>query len=295
MSAPPLFAALLAAGPDALRCLFTEAQPTRAVLLANLAAGWPDADAGTHGAALDALLAAGHLLPSITARDRYRLALDVLDAADNRDETGIEPPTPAPTTGTEPERPAPPLFSYFTGPVTNTTPRAAITVGELHRVLTAPPHYLRERAHAARAEYEAHGKSIRYGELKTRLDYFSAGGIFTRRQDAALLVPSGLLTLDFDALGGRVAEARAQLLADAALAPALALVFVSPSGDGLKAVLAADPRHDRATNYQRLARHLTRRYGWGPTLDAKTADVSRACFLSYDPDAWLAPAYAGAG
>lgn len=184
-----------------------------------------------------------------------------------------------------------PRFSYFTGPIYNTRPHAAITVADLHSVIIAPPHGLRKRICAARTEYQLNGKTPLYKELKCRLDYFSSGGTFSQRADAAVLVESGLLTLDFDKLDGRVAEAREQLLADAALAPALALVFVSPSGDGLKAVLAGDPRHPRASNYERLARHLIRRYGWGPTLDSKTADISRACFLSHDPTAWLAPGY----
>jgi hypothetical protein len=185
-----------------------------------------------------------------------------------------------------------PLVSYYEGPITNTTPGAAVCVADLHKVITSPPRSLRERADAARAAYQRHGKCAEYKAKKCGLDYFTAGGTFTSRKDAAVLEPSGLLTLDFDELGSRVTEARAQLLADTALAPALALVFISPSGDGLKAVLAADPRHTRAENYNRLAQHLTHRYGWGPTLDKKTADISRACFLSYDPAAWLAPAYA---
>lgn len=187
--------------------------------------------------------------------------------------------------------PTQPRFSYFIGPIYNTRPRAAITVADLHGVIIAPPRGLRERAEAVRAEYQRKGKTPLYTKLKCGLDYFSSGGIFSRRADEAVLVESGLLTLDFDKLNGRVAEARGQLMTDAALAPALALVFVSPSGDGLKAVLAGDPRRSRANNYERLARHLTRRYGWGPTLDSKTADMSRACFLSHDPTAWLAPDY----
>lgn len=182
-------------------------------------------------------------------------------------------------------------FSYFNGPITNTTPRAAITVAALYRVLTAPPNSLRKRADAARAEYEACGKSNRYRELKNQLDYFTAGGTFTRRQDAALVAPSGLLVLDFDEMRGGVAEARAALLADPELAPAMALLFVSPSGDGLKVLMAADPQFDRRDNYNALSRYLTDHYGWGPTLDPKTADISRACFLSHDPNAWVAPAY----
>ncbi len=211
----------------------------------------------------------------------------------NRPRTGGQAPEGGTEAATETAPSVGPLFSYYRAPITNTVPHAAITLGQLHRVLLNPPRPLRERADAARAEYAAHGKSPAYRALKNGLDYFTAGGTFApTRADAHLAAGSGLLTLDFDELGGGVAEARAALLADAALAPALALVFVSPSGDGLKAVLAADPRHSRQINYERLARHLTKRYGWGPTLDKKTADVSRACFLSHDPAAWLAPAYA---
>ena len=164
-------------------------------------------------------------------------------------------------------------------------------MADLHSVIVAPPRGLRERVCDARTEYQLNGKTPLYTKLKCRLDYFSSGGIFSQRADEAVLVESGLYTLDFDKLNGRVAEAREQLLTDAALGPALALVFVSPSGDGLKAVLAGDPRRSRVNNYERMARHLIRRYGWGPTLDSKTADISRACFMSHDPTAWLAPDY----
>lgn len=184
------------------------------------------------------------------------------------------------------------LISYFVGPITQTAPRASITAAQLHAVIVNPPAYLRERACAARAEYAANGKSTHYKKLKCDLDYFTAGGTFTHRQDKSLITESGLLTLDFDELGGRVDEVRAALLADAAIAQALVLVFVSPSGDGLKAVLAADPHYSRVRNYACLARYLASRYSWGITLDRKTADISRACFLSHDPTAWLAPAYA---
>lgn len=190
----------------------------------------------------------------------------------------------------EPDR----LFSYFTGPITHTQPRAAITVQQLHAVITNPPNYLREQVSAARTEYETNGKSEKYTVLKTGLDYFTVGGIFTRRRDNALVVASGLLVLDFDQLNGQIGEAQAALLADTALAPALALLFTSPSGDGLKVVLAADPNYSRLTNYERLARYLAGHYGWGITLDMKTAEISRACFLSCDPTAWLAPHYRAA-
>ena len=272
---------------DALTCALALAgnTPTPDELTAALATMYPAGDAPT----VAGLLAAGRLVPAISGRSRLRVP-PLTNAELSRRLAELPPPEP-----TETAAPGGPLIGYFRGPITNTTPHAAVTPAQVHRVLTKPPTDLRVRADAARAEYAAHGKSAHYRELKNGLDYFTAGGTFApTRADANLTTAAGLLTLDFDELAGQVAEARAALLADEALAPALVLLFVSPSGDGLKAVLAADPRHDRATNYRRLGQHLTRRYGWGPTLDKKTADVSRACFLSHDPTAWLAPAYAPA-
>lgn len=238
------------------------------------------------GPSVSDLLAGGWLVPTI---DKQRLRLPPLTQTEWTKRLRAGPP-PA-RAGPRADVSAPPRFSYFEGPITKTTPRAAIMVTDLYKVIVSPPSSLRERARAARAEYEAHGSSERYRGLKKRLDYVSVGGTFTRREDAALVHPSGLLVLDFDGMGGGLAEARAALLSDPLLAPAIALLFVSPSGDGLKVVATLDPRHDRRENYRRIHRYLTHRYGWGPTLDMKTADVSRVCFLSHDPTAWLAQAH----
>jgi hypothetical protein len=255
------------------------------------------------GPSVSEVVADGWLVPSI---DRQRLRLPPL-VAESPQRLQFLPSTSA--NGNPHERQALPgfyqrvavkpnalllqsKFSYFEGPITNTTPQAAITLPELFRVITSPPSSLRERARAARVEYEANGKSQWYQRLKLRLDNFSVGGTFTQRKDAALIKASGLLVLDFDGMGNRVADARTELLADTHLIESLALLFVSPSGDGLKVVLMADPNHDRRENYRRLDQYLTRRYGWGPTLDKSTTDLSRACFLSHDPNAWLAPAFA---
>jgi hypothetical protein len=288
-------------GPDELACaqvLCGQLTPTPDELSRVLCELYPLGDGPTVGD----VLAAGWLVPTVDGKrlrepppaptDLWaRVGIPVISSDEKRQDIVLTTSGSAVEIIADSASPTP-LFSYFTGPISNTSPRAAITVAQLYEVVTKPPVNLRKRAEAARIEYETRGKSTLYKALKIRLDYFSVGGVFTHRADAALQIESGLLTLDFDKLGGRVAEARAQLLSDAALAPALALVFVSPSGDGLKAILAADPRYDRRTNYERLGRHLTRRYGWGPTLDASTAEVSRACFLSHDVDAWLSPAYA---
>ena len=283
-------------GAEALASILVltgKATPTPAELTTAIAELYGDGA----GPSIPDLLAGGWLVPSV---DKQRLRLPPiapaemqrryqgrsLVASSNLRPGGASGSNDGPGVAPETRR-----FSYFKGPIRNIFPRTAITVADLYKVITTPPKYLRERTNAVRAEYEAHGKSNRYRELKTQLDYFTAGGTFTQRQDAALVVPSGLLILDFDEMQGGVSEARTALLADPTLAPAMALMFVSPSGDGLKVVVATDPKSDRGKNYKALTRYLTDNYGWGPTLDSKTADVSRACFLSHDPDAWVAPVY----
>ena len=337
MSAPPLLNAVLAAGPDALRCLFTEARPTRAVLLANLGAGWPGAAPDTLNATLDVLLAGGHLLPSATARDRYRLGADVpavadvwarlsapalaesreiagiksefseslkkpesrnkagiepefsesLKKADNRRITDGEPPAPPATIAIEPEWSAPPRFSYYRGGIAATVPHAVMTPAQLFAELTSGRH--RARTDALRA---APVGSPQRAELKKGLDYVTPAGTFTRRANNGLQNSSGLLVLDFDRLPD-VAAARAALLADRELAPELVLLFTSPSGDGLKALVRTDPTASHLDNFRAYAAYLGRTYpALGLTPDEAGKDVARACFVPHAPDAWLAPAYA---
>ena len=64
---------------------------------------------------------------------------------------------------------------------------------------------------------------------------FTPAGIFTRRANAKIITPSGLLNYDFDHPPD-LPEAKTLLIAD----PWMAYVFISPSGDGLKAAVWAD-------------------------------------------------------
>lgn len=179
------------------------------------------------------------------------------------------------------------LFSYYRGGIAATVPYAAITPAQLHTVLTSPRH--RARTDALRA---APVGSPQRAELKKGLDYVTPAGTFTRRANDALAVASSLLVLDFDHLPD-LAAARAALLADALLAPELVLLFTSPSGDGLKALVRTDPTAAHLDNFRAWADYLAAHYApLGLCPDEAGKDVARACFVPYAPDAWLAPAYA---
>ena len=71
------------------------------------------------------------------------------------------------------------------------------------------------------------------------------------------------------------------------------LAFRSPSGDGLKWVISVDlseMSHQRM--FAAVCNYLKSRYG--VEADPSGRDVSRACFLPHDPEAYLNPDYAPA-
>ncbi|OUJ68050.1 hypothetical protein BXP70_28145 [Hymenobacter crusticola] len=181
----------------------------------------------------------------------------------------------------------PPKFSYYLGPIGNVVPRAAVTPALVYQVITGKR--LRAKTEAIRlAEV---GSNNRH-ELKKKLDYITPAGVFTKRDNKCLTERSGLMVLDFDHVPD-LATAQQTLLTDAALSPSVVMMFVSPSGEGLKCLLAIDPRRDHLTNFKVLSTYLTHHYAQlGLVPDKSGKDPARACYLCHDPSAYLNPAYA---
>jgi tetratricopeptide (TPR) repeat protein len=78
--------------------------------------------------------------------------------------------------------------------------------------------------------------------------------------------------------------------------PRTLLCFVSPSEDGLKILFRLSEKCYDAGKYSLFYKcfvsAFSQQYGLEQALDARTSDVSRACFLSYDPEAYFNPAAA---
>ncbi len=73
--------------------------------------------------------------------------------------------------------------------------------------------------------------------------------------------------------------------------PRVVLIFLSPSGNGLKVFFwlerpIASPSLFKAF-YQQFVARWAREHGIEEALDERTCDVARVCFLSYDPDLYL--------
>ena len=189
-----------------------------------------------------------------------------------------------------------PRLSYFQGPISNAKPLPGSMrlVGLWHLITGRGPDGSSSGYPKLRLQIEALRAAPKHEQdhLKRALDYVTPAGTFApTRANAHLQEASHLLVLDFDDLPN-VAAARELLIADSMLGPEIALLFISPSGTGLKAFLRLDPAYDYAENFDAVATYLTHYYaGLQVALDAKCRDVSRACFLSFDPDAYLHPDY----
>jgi hypothetical protein len=67
------------------------------------------------------------------------------------------------------------------------------------------------------------------------------------------------------------------------------LMFTSPRGHGLKWFVEIDlNKCDFATWFNAIRNYLIKTYGLGDKqVDSSVANISHACFISYDPDAYL--------
>jgi hypothetical protein len=118
--------------------------------------------------------------------------------------------------------------------------------------------------------------------LKKQLYAIMFNGTFSERNDKGLIEHSGLCVLDYDDFESdqELSEFRIKLVND----KHVMLVFRSPSGNGLKAVIKI-PKSD-------LHEHKRRFNAWNDYMpstrfDVKNKNVSRVCFESYDPEIFV--------
>ena len=121
-------------------------------------------------------------------------------------------------------------------------------------------------------------------------DYITPGGIFSYGEDKSLVEASGLLCMDLDYLGDRVEELFKALLNDPIFETLL--LFRSPSGQGLKWFIEIDlTKCDYKTWYNAVRNYLLKTYQLNDDqVDKHCGNISRACYLGYDPAAYINPA-----
>lgn len=176
-------------------------------------------------------------------------------------------------------------FSFFKAPVSNITPHSQTTLVQIFNAIKG--NYYEERTSNLRAF--ADGKLARLYKAQ-HFDYCTFSGVFTIRNDKSLVKHSGLLCIDFDHLNS-VEILFKSLLQDDYFDTQL--LFRSPSGDGLKWVIQINPplsdlgSFSHGEYFAAVANYI--RQAYGVEVDKSGRDLSRACFLPHDPNAYINP------
>jgi len=120
-------------------------------------------------------------------------------------------------------------------------------------------------------------------ELKKLLPAICFSGIFNKRNDNSITNHSGLICLDFDGYPKKkdMLEEKERLSKDNFIYS----VFISPSGNGLKALVKIPQDIDNHVNYfNSLESHFNSQY-----FDKTCKNLSRVCYESYDPLVYINP------
>jgi hypothetical protein len=177
-----------------------------------------------------------------------------------------------------PASPAMTRFSFVPKPVTNKRPSREMTLSEVFDYISGP--IAKERTAQLRAMTDKNARRT----LKSReFDYVTFSGLFSYGSDNSLLQHSGLMCLDFDDLENTT-SCKEVLLADPYFETQL--LFTSPSGNGVKWVIDIDLREgDHREWFTAIRNYLFQTYRL--QADPSGINVSRACFLPHDPEAYI--------
>lgn len=166
-------------------------------------------------------------------------------------------------------------ISYFNNPITNLYPRADIHIYQAAAVLGNP--YFKMETEALRMAVNAEQASL----LKCRnFPYVTFSGVFKSRKDGDLIQRSRYLCVDLDHVKdwGKTWEKIKDTIDPV-------LMFRSPSGDGIKVVLVINPEVEHERYFYAFERYFIGKLGI--RIDPACKNVSRACFLCYDPNVYL--------
>jgi len=119
--------------------------------------------------------------------------------------------------------------------------------------------------------------------LKEALPAILFSGTFSKRNANGLVAHSGMICADLDDLkDAELPSLKQRIQSD----PHTLACFVSPSGHGLKAVVRCDPQRDHGESFRAAERYFLKEFG--VQIDTACSDVSRLCYVSHDPDAYVA-------
>lgn len=140
----------------------------------------------------------------------------------------------------------------------------------------------KNRIEELRKVFNTDGEKAYKEARRKSLGCVTISGTFSSRSDDSLKCHSGLIAIDLDDLGENLAATKQKLMDD----NTVFCCFVSPSGNGLKVLLPIDA-NDEATHRVAYRQILERYQALGMKPDPTCRNLSRLCFVSFDPEIWI--------
>ena len=169
-------------------------------------------------------------------------------------------------------------ISLFSKPASTVKPVDKVSLVDLYKLITSDKY-----KQVTEELRELESPQLKRDCKEVNFDFITGSGIFPYREDDALLCHSGFIVIDFDHLGESMKEVMAKLITDNYL-PVL-LMFVSPSGDGLKVIYGIDLSQGGHRKWFKAIRNYLRET-YQLEADPSGINVSRSCFLPYDPECY---------
>lgn len=177
-------------------------------------------------------------------------------------------------------------FSKEGTAVPSNKPNGSVTLLDIHHYIMS------ERARKVTEELRAEVDPDKQRTMKVlNFAYCTPYGTFSYRNSKGLQSRSGLIVLDFDHIEDPVKLASLKEALKHDRHHPAQLLFTSPRGQGLKDFIFVgnvEPK-DLPREFQRIALHMAFEYGYD--IDQSGKDVTRSCFLCYDPDCYISPDY----
>lgn len=185
------------------------------------------------------------------------------------------------------------FFSFFSKPIKTNKPLKTIGLKELHSIIISDKYKVitANARQLNKAEYDLFKAN--------HFDYVTFNGTFSKRADNGLIYPSGLFVIDIDHIGENLQAIFERLKNDTIITPVL--IFISPSGDGLKIIVSIDITLIQKDGSKRMGifwdavnSYFSKHYAElltptanGDLIDGACKDLSRACFICHDANAYL--------
>ena len=163
-----------------------------------------------------------------------------------------------------------------------------IDLQEFLETVKAPPDDLAQKIHAIRSEQDA----AKRGAIKDTLPAVSISANFPDKRHAkSAHTVTSLIQIDIDKVNDPE-QLKTQICAD----PHTLACFVSPSGNGVKAIVRTDASaNDAGAQLDKLNEHKSiyakaKRYytqHFNVQIDTQCSDISRVMYYSYDPEIYI--------